>query len=148
MGEVWREELEIPNLEVYIHQLYKEIEPFYVALHAVVRHKLFLKYGSKIIDKTGPIPIHLLGIYSVYLPAKILKLFFNSGNMWGQDWSSLIDLFVPEDQLIGLDKRLKATHSNERSLVSFKIIYAKFSDFPLNTIHTDRYSSRKTFTLL
>ncbi|CAH0552075.1 unnamed protein product [Brassicogethes aeneus] len=99
MGEVWREELEIPDLETYVENLYKEIEPFYVALHAVVRHKLYKKHGKLIIDLKGPIPIHLLG------------------NMWGQDWSSLIDLFTTEKQKINLDERIKKGHPNERTLV-------------------------------
>lgn len=61
MGEVWREELEIPNLEEIVMNLYEEIKPLYMMLHAVVRHKLYLKYGPSEVDLNGPIPIHLLG---------------------------------------------------------------------------------------
>lgn len=61
MGEVWREELEIPNLEEVVSNLYEEIKPLYTMLHAVVRHKLYVKYGSSEIDLNGPIPIHYLG---------------------------------------------------------------------------------------
>lgn len=61
MGEIWREELEIPNLEKMVFDLYEQIKPLYNALHAVVRHKLFLKYGPTEVDPKGAIPIHLLG---------------------------------------------------------------------------------------
>lgn len=61
MGEVWREELEIPNLEKVVVNLYEEIKPLYTMMHAVVRHKLYLKYGPLEVDLKGPIPIHLLG---------------------------------------------------------------------------------------
>lgn len=61
IGEIWREELEIPNLEKVVFDLYEQIKPLYNVLHAVVRHKLYLKYGPSKIDPKGPIPIHLLG---------------------------------------------------------------------------------------
>ncbi|KAK4884900.1 hypothetical protein RN001_001171 [Aquatica leii] len=75
MGEIWREELEIQNLENEVFNLYEQIKPLYILLHAVIRFKLLQKYGPSVIDPKGPIPIHLLG------------------NMWGQDWSTLIYLF-------------------------------------------------------
>ncbi|KAK5648668.1 hypothetical protein RI129_003560 [Pyrocoelia pectoralis] len=61
MGEIWQEELEIPNLECEVFNLYNQIKPLYVLLHAVVRYKLLQKYGSDVVDSEGPIPIHLLG---------------------------------------------------------------------------------------
>lgn len=61
IGETWREELEINNLENLVFKLYETIKPLYVKLHAVIRHKLFLKYGEAIVNPVGPIPIHLLG---------------------------------------------------------------------------------------
>lgn len=61
IGEVWRDELEIPHIEEMIEAYYKEIEPFYKMLHAVIRHALYKKYGPNIQDPTGPIPAHLLG---------------------------------------------------------------------------------------
>lgn len=64
IGEVWREELETPNLEHFVFELYKEVEILYIMLHAVIRHKLLEKYGSSVIDPKGPIPMHLLGLFS------------------------------------------------------------------------------------
>lgn len=115
MGEIWREELEIPNLEQYTINLYNEIKPLYLLLHAVARHKLYLKYGPKYVNPRGPIPVHLLG------------------NMWGQDWSSLIDLFIPLNKTVDLDKNLLKKKWNVTDLVrekrelTLKIFKLKFS---------------------
>lgn len=62
MGEAWREELDIKNLENPVENLYDEIKPLYQMLHAVVRHKLLIEYGPVEVDPKGPIPIHLLGM--------------------------------------------------------------------------------------
>lgn len=74
IGEAWREELEMLNLEDEVTNLYKEIQPLYMMLHAVVRHALYLKYGSSVVDPVGAIPAHLLGKYfkfNIYFPDKI-----------------------------------------------------------------------------
>nr|CAD7204941.1 unnamed protein product [Timema douglasi] len=60
MGEVWREELETPELEKVIEKLYQMVEPLYMHLHAFVRHKLVQYYGEEIVKPTGTIPAHLL----------------------------------------------------------------------------------------
>nr|XP_022902835.1 angiotensin-converting enzyme-like protein Ace3 [Onthophagus taurus] len=99
MGDIWKGELEISNLENTVFNLYEEIRPLYILLHAVVRHKLLLKYGPLEIDPLGPIPIHLLG------------------NMWGQDWSKLIDIFLPPNEMIDLDKRIEKKKWKIKDLV-------------------------------
>lgn len=53
--------MEIPNLQDLVEDLYNEIKPLYEKLHAVVRYKLYEKYGPKEINLQGPIPAHLLG---------------------------------------------------------------------------------------
>ncbi|RZB40799.1 angiotensin-converting enzyme-like, partial [Asbolus verrucosus] len=98
IGEVWREELETPHLEKFVFGLYEEVEPLYVMLHAVVRHKLFRKYGPSEIDPKGPIPTHLLG------------------NMWGQDWASLMDLFEISQKNINLDEKLQTKNLTVKDL--------------------------------
>lgn len=77
MGDVWKEELEISDLEKVVMSLYDEIKPLYMMLHAVIRHKLYLKHGPLEIDPNGPIPIHLLGkhLTSVYVFADIYVFF-------------------------------------------------------------------------
>lgn len=118
MGEVWREELEIPNLEKTVLNLYEQIKPLYIALHAVIRHKLFLKYGPLQIDPRGPISVHLLGenlklLYIYYF----FNINFVIGNMWGQDWSPLIKLFVPFNEQLDLDGKMKKKKWNISDMV-------------------------------
>ncbi|KAK9884062.1 hypothetical protein WA026_004998 [Henosepilachna vigintioctopunctata] len=98
-GEVWREELEIQNLEETVERLYSEIEPLYKYLHAVVRHKLHKKYGSDQIDLKGPIPTHLLG------------------NMWGQDWSSLMNILNVDNIKDELNDKIKSRNATMEQMV-------------------------------
>ncbi|XP_024945394.1 angiotensin-converting enzyme [Cephus cinctus] len=82
LGECWREELESPHLETLVDQLYQSVEPLYRLLHAVVRFRLAEVYPG-LIDLRGPIPAHLLG------------------NMWSQNWESLVDLLMPNGNIFG-----------------------------------------------
>lgn len=61
IGECWREELETPNLEYVVEELYRQVEPLYILLHAVVRFRLVQFYGEDTVPPTEPIPAHLLG---------------------------------------------------------------------------------------
>ncbi|KAM4692070.1 angiotensin-converting enzyme [Rhinophrynus dorsalis] len=76
-GAYWRSWYETPTLEADLEQLYNELQPLYLNLHAYVRRALYKKYGEKRINLNGPIPAHLLG------------------NMWAQSWSNIFDLVVP-----------------------------------------------------
>ncbi|XP_055918093.1 angiotensin-converting enzyme-like [Eupeodes corollae] len=77
IGECWREELEIPDLENFTQKLWHKVKPYYQLLHGVLRNVLFKKFKNQDIDINGPIPAHLLG------------------NMWSQDWSSYHKLLSP-----------------------------------------------------
>uniref|UniRef100_A0A8C0I3B3 Angiotensin-converting enzyme n=1 Tax=Balaenoptera musculus TaxID=9771 RepID=A0A8C0I3B3_BALMU len=76
-GDSWRSMYEMPFLEYDLEQLFQELQPLYLNLHAYVRRALYRFYGSKLINLEGPIPAHLLG------------------NMWAQSWSNIYDLVVP-----------------------------------------------------
>ncbi|XP_036611538.1 angiotensin-converting enzyme-like [Trichosurus vulpecula] len=76
-GASWRAVYESPTLEKDLEQLYYEMEPLYLNLHAYVRRALYNYYGSQYINLKGPIPAHLLG------------------NMWAQSWTNIIDLVIP-----------------------------------------------------
>ncbi|XP_053309980.1 angiotensin-converting enzyme [Spea bombifrons] len=76
-GEYWRSWYETPTLESDLENLYQELQPLYLNLHAYVRRALHKKYGDQKINLNGPIPAHLLG------------------NMWAQSWSNIFDLVVP-----------------------------------------------------
>lgn len=65
------------ELITMVDELYEEIKPLYAQLHAYVRKKLIGAYPDHNIDPEGPIPAHILG------------------NMWAQQWNSIIDLVAP-----------------------------------------------------
>lgn len=52
---------EMPTLEHDLEQLYQELQPLYLNLHAYVRRALHRHYGPQHINLEGPIPAHLLG---------------------------------------------------------------------------------------
>ncbi|XP_063816075.1 angiotensin-converting enzyme [Pseudophryne corroboree] len=76
-GAYWRSWYETPTLETDVENLYHELQPLYLKLHAYVRRALYKKYGEQKVNLKGPIPAHLLG------------------NMWAQSWSNIYDLLVP-----------------------------------------------------
>ncbi|XP_006897856.1 PREDICTED: angiotensin-converting enzyme-like isoform X2 [Elephantulus edwardii] len=76
-GDSWRSTYETPSLEQDLEQLFQELQPLYLNLHAYVRRALHRHYGPEYINLEGPIPAHLLG------------------NMWAQTWTNIYDLVVP-----------------------------------------------------
>ncbi|TSK14531.1 Angiotensin-converting enzyme [Bagarius yarrelli] len=76
-GDYWRSWYESPTFEGDLENLFKQLQPLYLNLHAFVRRKLYDYYGPKYINLKGPIPAHLLG------------------NMWAQSWNNIYDLMIP-----------------------------------------------------
>ncbi|XP_058531303.1 angiotensin-converting enzyme-like protein Ace3 isoform X1 [Ochotona princeps] len=77
MGALWRAKYDSDTLEHDLEQLYQELQPLYLNLHAYVRRALHRFYGAEVIDVRGAIPAHLLG------------------NMWAQSWVNILDLVLP-----------------------------------------------------
>jgi len=69
-------EVDPVEFERDLDNLWAEIRPLYLLLHAYVRKQLVAAYGKAAVDPSGPIPIHLLG------------------NLWGQDWENIADLLA------------------------------------------------------
>ncbi|XP_023569948.1 angiotensin-converting enzyme isoform X1 [Octodon degus] len=84
-GDSWRATYETPSLEQDLEQLFQELQPLYLHLHAYVRRALHRHYGPELINLEGPIPAHLLG------------------NMWAQTWSNIYDLVVPFPSALNVD---------------------------------------------
>lgn len=61
MGQLWRAKYESDTLEQDLEQIYQELQPLYLNLHAYVRRALYRHYGPELISLRGPIPAHLLG---------------------------------------------------------------------------------------
>lgn len=76
-AEMWLDEYEDPTMEKQLDDIFDEIRPLYLQIHGYVRHRLLQHYGDKVVSRTGPIPMHLLG------------------NMWAQQWSEIADLVTP-----------------------------------------------------
>lgn len=104
MGALWRSKYESDTLEEDLEQLYKELQPLYLNLHAYVRRSLYRYYGPEVIDLRGPIPAHLLGKSKtsgsvgtgerpLFLPLSFVTPF--PGNMWAQSWDNILDLVLP-----------------------------------------------------
>ncbi|XP_015110790.1 angiotensin-converting enzyme [Diachasma alloeum] len=77
VGDIWREEMGIANVEVVMETLWSDVEELYQLLHAVVRFRLRGGYPG-VVDPLSPIPAHLLG------------------DLWGQNWGALLDVLLPE----------------------------------------------------
>lgn len=58
---MWRDPYETETFQEDVEKLWKDIEPFYMQLHAFVRKRLMQKYPDKGIKPDGPIPAHILG---------------------------------------------------------------------------------------
>ncbi|CAL8110835.1 unnamed protein product [Orchesella dallaii] len=84
-GEVMRQAYETPSLETDIRNLYEEMKPLYMELHAYVRRKLYDTYGPDAVDINGTIPQHL------------------TGHMWGRFWTNLYSIAVPFPKRPSLD---------------------------------------------
>lgn len=84
-GDSWRSVYEMPSLEQDLEQLFLELQPLYLNLHAYVRRALHRRYGPQVVNLEGPIPAHLLG------------------NMWAQTWSNIFDLVMPYPSAPKLD---------------------------------------------
>nr|XP_003465355.2 angiotensin-converting enzyme-like protein Ace3 [Cavia porcellus] len=77
MGQLWRAKYESDTLEQDLEQIYQELQPLYLNLHAYVRRALYRHYGPELISLRGPIPAHLLG------------------DMWAQSWNNILDMVLP-----------------------------------------------------
>lgn len=76
-GEYWYLAYESGNFRQDVDNVWEQIRPLYEALHAYVRRRLREYYGPERVNRIAPIPSHILG------------------NMFGQSWSSILDIIIP-----------------------------------------------------
>ncbi|KAH9498639.1 hypothetical protein Btru_007067 [Bulinus truncatus] len=76
-GEYWRSWYETPTFEEDLQNLLHQVRPLYELLHAYVRRRLKEIYPKDKFPASGHIPAHLLG------------------DMWAQEWTTIIDRVKP-----------------------------------------------------
>jgi peptidyl-dipeptidase A len=86
-GAMWRAGYDMPpdSFVTMVDSLWAEMRPLYLQLHAYVRRRLVARYGAARVPPGGMLPVDLLG------------------NMWGQDWSNVADVVVPQGPAAGVD---------------------------------------------
>ena len=79
VGQMWLSNYDMPadRMEAEVERLWGQLQPFYEQLHCYVRQRLNAHYGDAVQPATGPIRADILG------------------NMWAQDWSTLMPLVRP-----------------------------------------------------
>ncbi|XP_055595947.1 angiotensin-converting enzyme-like [Uranotaenia lowii] len=98
IGEIWREELDIPNLRELVDRLWKQAKPLYQKLHAVVRHYVRNRFPRmNQFDEGGVIPAHLLG------------------DMWSQNWEVYSSNLVPHS--VDIEAMFRAANWTGKELV-------------------------------
>ncbi|KAJ8978209.1 hypothetical protein NQ317_002029 [Molorchus minor] len=100
-SEYWLHDYEDPNIKQQIQDLWEQLKPLYLQIHAYVRSKLRQKYGD-IVSEKGPIPVHLLG------------------NMWGQTWSNIADFTLPYSGLEDEDLEAELVKQNYTAIRIFR----------------------------
>lgn len=70
-AEYWLESFETADFKEQIEELWQQIRPLYLQIHAYVRHQLRKKYGDVVSEK-GPIPAHLLGLTQLFGKSTLL----------------------------------------------------------------------------
>src|SRR5262249_47732528 len=88
-------------MEAEVERLWSQMQPFYEQLHCYVRQRLNARYGDAVQPATGPIRADLLG------------------NMWAQDWSTLMPIVRPSGaaQTYDTTQLLRRAGYNERRMV-------------------------------
>ena len=76
LGQAWRLQYEVDNLDEIAEKLWNDLRPLYLELHAYVRYRLKEAYPGKV-SQYDYIEAHLLG------------------DMWAQDWVNINELVEP-----------------------------------------------------
>uniref|UniRef100_A0A0B7ANC9 Angiotensin-converting enzyme n=1 Tax=Arion vulgaris TaxID=1028688 RepID=A0A0B7ANC9_9EUPU len=84
-GEEWRSGYESDTFIDDVRDLFDQVAPLYEQLHAYVRRRLRQVYGESRFPKSGHIPAHILG------------------DLWAEQWDSLIDLVKPFSNKTAMD---------------------------------------------
>lgn len=63
ISDVWKQEVDLPDLDIIIDSLMQQIKPFYRLLHGVLRNNLWNRINKfEPFNKASTIPAHMLGV--------------------------------------------------------------------------------------
>jgi peptidyl-dipeptidase A len=103
VGQMWLSNYDMPaaDMEREVERLWGQMQPFYEQLHCYVRAELNDHYGDAVQPEAGPIRADILG------------------NMWAQDWSTLMPIVRPSRGGATYDttQLLTRANYNERQMV-------------------------------
>ena len=120
VGEAWQmSDFDSTDVEETMDRLYKEIRSLYRQLHAYVRQRLVQYYRHRDLDVNGSIPAHLLG------------------DMWAQDWTSIVDVVQSVDayKQSDLDTALRRAGYSVKKM--FKLAEKFFTSLGLERMTVD-----------
>lgn len=62
ISDVWKQEVDLPDLDIIIDSMMQQIKPFYRLLHGVLRNVLWNRINKfEPFNKASTIPAHMLG---------------------------------------------------------------------------------------
>jgi len=103
VGHMWLSNYDMPAdaMEAEVERLWTQMQPFYEQLHCYVRQRLHARYGDAVQPATGPIRADILG------------------NMWAQDWTTLMPIVRPRGaaQTYDMTQLLRRARYDERRMV-------------------------------
>jgi peptidyl-dipeptidase A len=96
VGQMWLSNYDMPaaDMEHEVERLWGQLQPFYAQLHCYVRGRLNARYGDAVVPLGEPIRADLLG------------------NMWAQDWSTLMADVRPRGARATYDTTQLLTRAN------------------------------------
>lgn len=76
IGEVWRQETDLPQLQDVLDSLMQQIKPFYRLIHGVLRNVLWNRINKfEPFNERKTIPAHMLGTHHhLYFPKSSSEL--------------------------------------------------------------------------
>lgn len=112
LDDLWLFPWETPDFKQQVKEIWDQLQPYYLKLHAYVRSRLRKHYGD-FMPKDGTIPAHILG------------------NMWAHSWSNIFDLVAPYPKMKSLDVSEAMRAQNYTSLDMFRLAEKFFTDLAL-----------------
>ena len=96
VGQMWLSNYDMPaaDMEAEVQRLWGQMQPFYEQLHCYVRQRLNAHYGNAVVPLDQPIRADILG------------------NMWAQDWQTLMPLVRPRGRTQTYDTTQLLTRAN------------------------------------